>query len=135
MIETQADRKEATREVAEKPQRRKFTAEEKMAILRRVDACTKPGELGALLRAEGLYSSHLMTWRRQREAGELQALTPKKRGRKPAPPDARDKRIAELERENRRLAARATKAEAIVDLQKKVSEILGITLPDPEGKI
>jgi transposase-like protein len=135
MIETQADRKEATREVAEKPQRRKFTAEEKLAILRRVDACTKPGELGAVLRAEGLYSSHLMTWRRQREAGELEALTPKKRGRKPAPLDARDKRIAELEKENRRLAARATKAEAIVDLQKKVSEILGITLPDPEGKI
>jgi hypothetical protein len=135
MIEPQVDRKEATREVAEKPQRRKFTAEEKMAILRRVDACTKPGELGALLRAEGLYSSHLMTWRRQREAGELEALTPKKRGRKPTTPDARDRRIAELEKENRRLSARATKAEAIVELQKKVSEILGITLPDPEGKI
>jgi hypothetical protein len=118
MIETQVDRKEATREVAEKPQRRKFRAEQKLALLRRADACTKPGELGALLRAEGLYSSHLMTWRRQREAGELEALTPKKRGRKPTPPDGRDRRIAELEKENRRLAARATKAEAIVELQK-----------------
>jgi hypothetical protein len=135
MIETQVDRKEATREVAEKPQRRKFTAEQKVDLLRRADACTKPGELGSLLRAEGLYSSHLMTWRRQREAGELEALTPKKRGRKPTAPDARDRRIVELEKEVRRLSARATKAEAIVELQKKVSEILGITLPDPEGKI
>lgn len=135
MIESQVDRKDATREVAEKPQRRKFTAEQKLALLRRADACTRPGELGAFLRAEGLYSSHLLTWRRQREAGELEALTPKKRGRKPTPPDPRDRRIAELEKENRRLTARATKAEAIVELQKKVSEILGITLPDPEGKI
>lgn len=128
-------REKPSQEVAEKAVRRRFTAEYKLDILRRADACEEVGQLGALLREEGLYSSHLGTWRRQREAGELAGLTPKKRGRKPAPPDPRDRRIAELEKETRRLRVRAERAEAIVDLQKKVSEILGIKLPDPEGKI
>src|SRR3982751_6616597 len=86
-------------QVKAKRTRRRFTAEQKLAILKEADACTKPGELGALLRREGLYSSYLVDWRRARAAGELDALTPKKRGRKPNEADARDKKIAELERE------------------------------------
>jgi transposase-like protein len=134
MSETKHDRDKPSQEVEEKATRRQYTAAYKLDILRRADACTKAGELGALLRAEGLYSSHLATWRRQREAGELAGLTPRKRGRKPTPPDPRERRIADLEKENRRLLVRAQRAEAIVELQKKVSDILGIKLPDPEGK-
>lgn len=112
-------------EVADKAVRRKFTAEYKLRILREADACA-PGEVGALLRREGLYSSHLTTWRRQREAGELEALAPKKRGRKASEPDPSAKRIAELERENRRLQQKLRQAEKIIEVQKKVAEILGI---------
>ena len=88
-------------EVMPRARRRTFTAEYKARILREADACTKPGELGALLRREGLYSSHLTKWRRDRAAGALRGLKPKKRGRKGPSPEA--KRIGELERENRRL--------------------------------
>ena len=87
-------------EVVPKAKRRKFSAEYKRRILREADACRKPGEIGALLRREGLYSSLLSDWRRQREAGALAGLRAKKRGRK-AKPEAR--RVAELERENERL--------------------------------
>jgi hypothetical protein len=86
-------------QVAAKPQRRSFTAEYKRRILKEVDACTTPGAVGALLRREGLYSSHLVEWCRARARGELAALTPKKRGRKPIPVDPRDRKIAELERQ------------------------------------
>jgi transposase-like protein len=127
----QAVPKSPETEVVEKAKRRAFTAEYKRRILEEVDRASKPGEIGAILRREGLYSSVLSAWRRQREAGELAALTPRKRG-----PQA--KVISPLERENeelkRRLARaekRAERAEAIVDLQKKVSEILGIQLPEP----
>lgn len=82
-----------------KPQRRRFTAEYKRRIVREADRCTTPGAIGALLRREGLYSSHLTTWRAARDRGELEALTPRKRGPKAAPPDPRDKRIVEQERE------------------------------------
>jgi len=115
--------------VPEKPVRRRFTAEYKLRILREVDRCTQPGQLGALLRREGLYSSHLTTWRQQRDEGTLAGLTPKRRGRK-ANPDA--PLIAEnerLKRETRRLAEKLRQAEAIMDIQKKLSEILGIPLP------
>ena len=82
-------------EVVAKAERRRFTAEYKRRIVREADRCTKSGEIGALLRREGLYSSHLVTWRAARDRGELEGLSPKKRGPKVTPPDPRDKRIAE----------------------------------------
>jgi transposase len=112
-------------EVEPRAQRRSFPAEYKRRILREADRCTKPGELGALVRREGLYFSHIRDWRSARERGELAALTPKKRGPKVTPPDPRDKKIAELERENARLTKRAERAEALVELQKKVAALLG----------
>ena len=121
-------------EVVAKAQRRRFPAQYKLRILREAEKCTRPGELGALLRQEGLYSSHLTAWRAARERGELEGLSAKKRGPKSRPPDARDKRIAELEREVKRLRARAERAEALVEVQKKLSEILGVELPTTNGK-
>lgn len=112
--------------------RRRFSAEYKREILREADACSKTGELGALLRREGLYSSHLTTWRDQRARGELQGLTPKKRGPKPSRPSVLDKKLRELERENAKLRKRAERAEALVEVQKKLSELWGVTLPTPE---
>jgi transposase-like protein len=121
-------------EVAEKPVRRTFPAEYKRRILREADTCAD-GELGSMLRREGLYFSHLTTWRRQREQGELDALGPKKRGRKGKERNPLAKRVAELERENRRLQKRLEKAEVIIDVQKKIAGLLGIPLknPDEEG--
>lgn len=115
-------------EVDPKAQRRQFSAKYKLDVLKRADACKVPGMLGALLRAEGLYSSHLTTWRRQRDAGELAGLSPKKRGRKRAAIDFRDRKIAEQGREIARLTARAERAEALVELQKKVASLLGTPL-------
>jgi transposase len=112
-------------QVAAKPQRRTYTAEYKRRILKEADACTTPGAVGALLRREGLYSSHLVTWRRARARGELAALTPKKRGRKSTPVDARDRKITELERRLAEANARAERAEALVDAQKKLAALLG----------
>jgi transposase len=112
-------------EVPDKAQRRRFTAQYKRDILRRADACKEPGSLGAMLRAEGLYSSHLATWRRQRDAGGLAALTPRKRGRKGREVDARDRLITEQQRQIVRLTTRAERAEALVELQKKVANLLG----------
>jgi len=122
-------------EVAEKPSRRQFNAEYKRKILKEADACTREGEIGALLRREGLYSSHLSVWRAARERGEIAGLAPRKRGPKVAPPDPRDRKIVELERETRRWKSRAERAEALVDLQKKVSQILGIALPESDEKL
>ena len=119
-------------EVAEKARRRRFTAEYKREILRRADACKEPGALGALLRSEGLYSSHLASWRQLRDAGELAGLTPKKRGRKAVELDARDRKIIEQQRQIGRLTARAERAEALVDLQKKVASLLGTPFKDDE---
>ena len=119
--------------VAEKPVRRRFTAEYKLRILREADGCTECGQLGALLRREGLYSSHLSTWRQHRDQGTLAGLTPKRRGRK-ANPDA--PLIAEnerLKRETQRLAAKLRQAETIIEVQKKLSEILGIPLPPTDN--
>jgi transposase-like protein len=121
-------------EVTEKAARRRFSLEYKRKILKEADACG-PGEIGALLRREGLYSSHLSVWRSARERGETAGLTPKKRGPKATPPDPRDRKIVELERETRRLKARLERAEALVDLQKKVSMILGIALPESDEKL
>jgi transposase len=112
-------------EVVAKAERRRFAAEYKRRIVREADRCTKPGEIGALLRREGLYSSLLTTWRAARDRGELAGLSPKKRGPKVAPPDPRDKKMAELEREVARQTKRAERAEAFVELQKKVAALLG----------
>jgi len=119
--------------VLEKPVRRRFAAEYKLRILHEADRCTASGQLGALLRHEGLYSSLLSTWRRQRDEGTLAGLTPKRRGRK-ANPDA--PLIAEnqrLMRETQRLAAKLRQAETIIDIQKKLSEMLGIPLPPSDN--
>jgi transposase-like protein len=113
-------------EVVAKAQRRRFTAEYKRRILREADGHRKPGELGALLRREGLYSSHLAAWRAARARGELSALGQRKRRLKGGVPDARAKRILELEREVRRLRARAERAEALVEVQKKLSALLQV---------
>lgn len=121
-----------SRESLEKPERRNFTAKYKRDILIAVDACHQSGEISALLRREGLYASHLATWRRQRAAGEIDGLTPKKRGKKPRVRDERDEQMRALEAEITKLRSRVEKAELLVALQKKVSEILGIALPDPD---
>jgi len=113
-------------EVRERAVRRRFTAEYKLRILKEAESCTKRGQLGALLRREGLYSSNLITWRQQSEKGTLKALSPKKRGPKGKRPDPSARRIAELERENKRLEKKLRQAETIIEVQKKVSEILQI---------
>lgn len=113
-------------EVMPKARRRTFTAGYKLWVLEEADKCREqPGQLGRLLRREGLYSSHLTTWRRQREAGELAGLTPRKRGRKVNKESAE---ISRLQRENNRLGRKLEQAELIIEAQKKLSEILGITL-------
>ena len=122
---------EATSEVIARPVRRRFTAEYKLRILQEADRCA-PGELGALLRREGLYSSNLSKWRRQRQAGQLAGLKPKKRGRKV---DARAQEVARLERENARLQAQLERAELIMEAQKKLLVLLNQPIPEvPEPK-
>ena len=111
-------------EVPEKARRRIFAAAYKLKILEEADECSKPGEIGALLRREGLYSSLLSSWREQREAGALAGLTPKKRGRKPRPVERQAQRVAELERENARLRDQLEKAQTIIAVQKKLSRLL-----------
>ena len=113
-------------EISEKQARRRFTAQYKLRILEEADECTEPGQIGALLRREGLYSSNLSTWRRQREEGQLQALSPKKRGRKQKPKNPLADRVAQLERKNRRLEQELKQARSIIEVQKKISDILGI---------
>jgi transposase len=115
--------------VTTKAHRRRFTAEYKRKILQEADACTESGQIGALLRREGLYSSHLVTWRHARERGELEALAPKKRGRKPQEPNPLANELAAKEREIARLKAENAKLQVICTIQKKVSLLLGVTLP------
>jgi transposase len=116
-------------ELVERPKRRRFSAEYKLAIVREADACTQPGEIGALLRREGLYSSHLVEWRRARDAGALEALE-RPRGRRR--PDPRDARIVELERRTRRAEAELEKARHVIEVQGNVSALLGQLL-EPRG--
>lgn len=113
-------------EVTEKKSRRRFTAAYKLRILQEHDACTAPGEIGALLRREGLYSSNIRTWKRQRDEGALHGLKARKRGRKAKKVNPLAEEVARLQRENKRLAGRLRQAETIIDVQKKISEILGI---------
>jgi len=121
-------------EVPAQAVRRRYSAEYKLEIVRQADGCSQPGEIGALLRREGLYSSLLTMWRRQRDEGALEGLHPRKRGRKGAPQNPLARRVAELERENRRLGRRLQQAETIIGVQKKVAEILGIPLDHPESE-
>jgi ribosomal protein S30 len=117
-------------EVLEIKPRRRFTATYKLGVLAEVDVCTKPGDLGALLRREGLYSSNIRTWQRQFQAGALKGLTPRIRGRKKYEVNPLAKRVAELERDNTKLAKKLKQAETIIEIQKKISEILGISQPE-----
>lgn len=119
-------------EVPAKSRRRSFTGEYKRKVLAEADAITERGELGALLRREGLYSSHLVEWRRLAKSGALGALGPKKRGPKTKKRDERDEKIAKLERELAREIKRREHAEIIIDVQKKVSQLLGVVLPPTE---
>jgi len=116
-------------EVIVKPQPRHFTAEYKQRILQEAEACPR-GERGALLRREGLYSSHITNWRRQRAKGEAQGLTPQKRGRKSDPQAVE---IAQLKRENENLKMQLQRAETIIDFQKKLSRLLGLTADESNG--
>ena len=112
-------------EVSEKAKRRRFSAEYKLRIVREADACKGDGDVAALLRREGLYSSHLSSWRRQRDEIAKAGLTSRKRGRKAK---AEAPRIKELERENARLQRRLARVETMLEIQKKASELLGIPL-------
>ncbi len=117
-------------EVPAKARRRRFTAEYKQKILREAERCRKAGEIGALLRREGLYSSHLTAWRAARANGERAGLEAKRRGTKPRVRDGQAEHVAELEREVTRWKGRAERAEFLVELQKKVASILGIELDE-----
>jgi transposase len=118
-------------EVVPKAKRRQFTVKYKLRIIGEADACTEPGQIGSLLRREGLYSSYLSKWRQQREDGQLQALSSKKRGRKPEDPSVEE--LAQLQRENERLRTRLEQAEIIIDVQKKLSKLLGLTTDTTES--
>jgi transposase len=123
-------------EVVPNAKRRTFTADYKLAVLAEADAAAvHPGAIGALLRREGLYSSHLVTWRRERQAGILKGLTPHKRGPK-SKRDPREEEMQKLRRENQRLTEELRKAAIVIDVQKKVGALLGWPLPkaDPEEK-
>ena len=120
-------------EVVPKATRRSFSAAYKLRIVEEADQCTEHGQIGAMLRREGLYSSQLATWRRQREAGVLQGMAPKKRGRK-ANLDAKDIELAALRRENERLQKQLEQAELIIGAQKKLAEALEQTLTGSEDE-
>jgi transposase len=111
----------------ERARRRQFTVGYKLRILSEADAARTTGEIGALLRREGLYSSHLAAWRRQREEGILTALSPRRRGRPASSPEQRE--LARLRQENERLGQRLVAAEAVIEIQKKVAFLLGLVEP------
>lgn len=116
----------ASPELTDRPRRRTFTAQDKLRILADIDRAAGTGGIGAILRREGLYSSALSDWRRQRDAGTLGALTPSKRGPKPPPSNPLATELASARRDNTRLQQRLERAEAIIELQKKVAELLGL---------
>jgi transposase len=119
-------------EVVPQAQRRRYGAAYKLRILVEADACRVPGEIGALLRREGLYSSHLWRWRREREKGKLDGLKPEKRGRKPVGKAELRQEIEQLQRDKERLEARLVQAETIIEVQKKLSQLLGLTDEESE---
>ena len=122
------DDQKSSSEVKPRTSRRRFGRDYNLSVLAEADACKKPGELGALLRREGLYSSHLSSWRNQRDRGGLKGAA-RKRGPKPREVNPLDKRVRELERENAKLLRRVKRAEAMIEVQKKVSDLWGVTLP------
>ena len=113
-------------EVVATARRRQFTSGDKRRILEAADRCTESGEIGALLRKEGIYSSHLTTWRRQRAADERAALAPQPRGRKADPARSEERRMGRLTQENDRLRRQLAQAHAIIDVQKKLCALLGL---------
>ncbi len=115
-------------EVASKPRRRRFTAEYRLRILEEAERCTKPGEVGQLLRREGLYSSHLASWRKARHDGVLRGLASKKRGAKPKARNPLESKVRELESKVARLEKELHKAHTILDVQEKVAGLLGFDL-------
>ena len=121
----------ANPEVRDKAVRRRFTATYKRRILQEADQCGSGG-IAALLRREGLYSSHLTTWRKLRETGEIAGLEPRKRGKKPVPRNPLADEMQRLTRENQRLQKRLHQAETIVEVQKKLCDLLGLTVPPIE---
>lgn len=121
-------------EVQEKPQRRTFTVAYKLKILDAADNCSNAEERGALIRREGLYHSHLSTWRKQREAGQIAGLSPRKRGRKAVPTNPLSTKVEKLERENNRLRKELEKAAAIIDAQKKISSLMGILQSESDNE-
>ena len=122
----------STSEVLEKPVRRRFTAEYKQRILAEADGCTEPGAIGELLRREGLYSSHLSKWRTQREEGITNGLS-KQRGRKAQGKNPLAEENARLQKEINRLQASLTQAQTIIEVQKKLSQLLGLSENPPQG--
>lgn len=128
--EASTKRADVDMEVVPRARRRRFSNADKRRILEAADRCTKPGEIGALMRREGVYSSSLSTWRRQREAAELAALAPQKRGPKTTPDRAEALHIAQLTRDNERLQRRLDKALLVIEVQKKLAALLGHTLDE-----
>jgi transposase-like protein len=120
-------------EVVPQAKRRRFSAGYKLRILEEVDACNEPGQIGALLRREGLYSSHLTTWRRQRVKGQLAGLSPKRRGRKSSVDEVLTQELDALKRENHHLQSRLQQAETIIEVQKKLSGLLGLALNENQS--
>jgi transposase len=118
-------------EVEPRAERRHYTSEYKQRILAEIDAAREPGEAGAILRREGLYGQLISKWRAQRDSGRLDSPTPTKRGPKPDP-QARE--LARLQHENEQLRARLERAEIILEVQKKVSQLLGLEENDPRGQ-
>lgn len=121
-----------TPEVSERPVRRQFTAEYKLRILRELDACKELGDVGRALRREGLYSSLVSCWRQQRDRGSVAELAPKRRGRKVEPANPLAAKYALLERMHRKLEKKLQRAELLLDIQKKIADLLGISLEKPE---
>ena len=117
-------------EVAAKPRRRQFTAAYRLRILEEADRCTTSGEIGQLLRREGLYSSHLSNWRKAQREGSLAALAPKRRGARPKARNPLEPKVKQLEAENARLKVELHKAHTILDVQEKVAGLLGFSLED-----
>ena len=113
-------------EVAATAKRRQFSSSERRRILAAADRCSKTGQIGALLRREGIYSSQLATWRKRRETTEYVALAPQKRGRKADPAIAEARRVTELTKDNERLRRKLAQAHTIIDVQKKLCTLLGL---------
>src|SRR5450759_3029113 len=123
----------AAPELSDRPRRRTFTVQTKLRVLAETDGTADVGGIGAILRREGLYSSTLTDWRRQRDSGALGGLTPAKRGPKTAARNPLAVELAQAKRENARLGRRLQQAEAIIEIQKKVAALLGIPLATPDS--